>query len=99
MRLNDQCILFSNRFRRQLRFSALVQIALCMLAAIVLDDGYAVRLFLIALATYWIACGIVIVRRPGALCVGDRLIVRWGCLIFFVLAAYEAFIRNNWNVG
>ena len=54
-----------------------------ILALLMLDGGYTLNATIIAIVAYWLAFGIIVVRRPGLPTRGDIRLVRYGFLLIF----------------
>ena len=75
----------SKEFRNALIVSILLQIVLGFLAAINLDGGVFFHLWWRAMAGYWAALIVILMKRPNAPTKVDLFLVRWGFIPLFLI--------------
>ena len=66
--------------------SALLQQGIVLILALLqLDGGYTLNVATIAIVAYWLAFGMVVVRRPSSPTRGDIFLIRYGFLLIVVV--------------
>ena len=73
-----------------MRTALLQQNTIIILASLVLDEGQAISMAIIAIAAYWLAFGIPVLRRPRSPTEGDAALIRYGFLLIFVAVILAA---------
>jgi hypothetical protein len=73
------------KFFPALKFGVIVQIAIFVLTALVLDGGELNRLCTIAIIGYWIGVGIILLRRDASITKIDILFIRYGVVVLLIM--------------
>jgi hypothetical protein len=77
-------------------FSLVQQAILLILGGLTLDDGTTLRTVLCAVFVYWIALFIVVALRHSRFTSGDRIFIRWGFLILWIMTLF--FMGLIWHL-
>jgi hypothetical protein len=76
---------FFMKYHELLKISAIFQIFILLLSALVLDEGEMCRFMSFAAGVYWIMVAIIMIRRDGRATISDRVLVIAGFFIAMIL--------------
>jgi hypothetical protein len=76
----------SSAYRPATKTALLQQGIVFILSALMLDMGQTICEAVTAIAAYWLAYGIIVVRRPSSPTRGDIFLIRYGFLLMFFSA-------------
>jgi hypothetical protein len=69
------------------RFSLVQQGVLLTLGAGILDGGQVFQVLAYAALAYWSGFGLIMVRRHHRLTFADRILIRWGYMVLWIISA------------
>lgn len=63
------------------------QFVLLAMGAMILDGGQTFQVLAYAAVAYWVGFGLIMVRRGRRLTSADKILIRWGYLMLWMLSA------------
>ncbi len=78
---------FFERHAESIKISVCIQAILLLLTAIMLDGGDLFKFMLLPAIAYWMALGLIMLRRDMNVTWSDRMVLRWGSFTMLVLVA------------
>lgn len=87
---------FIDRHKDAIKFSALLQLGVILLASVMLDGGVLLKVVLLGAIAYWCSLAIIMVRRDMNDTKCDCVLLRWGFLVMLTIALlmFGAVIRS-----
>jgi len=79
-----------DRYTPAIIFAFVLQLVILFFCGMVLDLGVLRGLFAIVVLAFWVGVGISLFRRPMNPTVLDLLVIRYGSIVFFILAILYA---------
>ncbi len=74
--------------RDDILFSAVIQMCILTMGAMLLDGGQIFQIVGYAAIAYWVGFAVMFLRRGRSLTKTDRLLIRWGYLLLTFVSAF-----------